>query len=72
MAELKNDIGYIRQSLIKNDEQHKEIIAKIDNLGDTFAPIIAWTVIVWSARIIGGALVLGLLGLIAKAFVHLQ
>lgn len=43
MAELKSDISFIRQGLIKNDEankqnvaDHKEIIAKIDHLGDTF------------------------------------
>ena len=36
MAQLKNDIGYIKDSLKNNDSQHKEIIQKIDHLGDTF------------------------------------
>ena len=43
MAELKSDLSYIKQGLIKNDEankqnalDHKEIIVKIDHLGDTF------------------------------------
>ena len=30
MAELKKDICYIKNSLDKNDDQHKEIIDKID------------------------------------------
>ena len=36
MSELKKDIGYIKESLDKNDSQHKEILEKIDHLGDTF------------------------------------
>jgi len=30
MAELKSDIHYIKQSLSKNDQQHREILDKID------------------------------------------
>ena len=36
MAQLTNDISYIKKSLDTNDSQHKEILAKIDHLGDTF------------------------------------
>jgi len=30
MEKINNAIGYIKESLTKNDEQHKEIIHKID------------------------------------------
>jgi hypothetical protein len=30
MAELKKDISFIKESLGKNDDQHREIIGKID------------------------------------------
>ena len=36
MAELKNDISYIKDALVENKAQHKEIMSKIDHLGDTF------------------------------------
>ena len=41
MAELQKDITFIKESLVKNDDQHKEIIGKIDsfiqNSHDRFA-----------------------------------
>ena len=33
---LQTDINYIKESLVKNDNQHKEIIQKIDHLFRTF------------------------------------
>ncbi len=36
MAEIKTTLEYIKTSLVKNDSQHKEIIARIDHLNDTF------------------------------------
>jgi len=36
LMELKTDITYIKDALVENKEQHKEISAKIDHLGDTF------------------------------------
>jgi len=36
MAQINTDLKYIKGSLDKNEEQHKEILDKIDNLGDTF------------------------------------
>ena len=36
MKEIQTDIGYIKESLVQNFTQHKEIIGKIDHLSDTF------------------------------------
>ena len=36
MAELKSDIAYIKDSVKQNLTDHKEILSKIDHLGDTF------------------------------------
>jgi hypothetical protein len=36
MKGLTKDLGYIKESLEKNEDQHKEILTKIDHLGDTF------------------------------------
>lgn len=36
IAEMKKDITFIKDALIDNTAQHKEIMSKIDHLADTF------------------------------------
>ena len=36
IMQINTDLKYIKGSLDKNEEQHKEILDKIDNLGETF------------------------------------
>jgi len=72
MAEFKKDLEFIKDSLVSNEEQHKEIIEKIDSfcegLDKKYAPRILWTIAVWVGAIIGSTIILGILGLIAQAY----
>lgn len=100
MKEIQVDIKYIKQGLVKNDEQHKEIISKIDGfiqsaedrfadkadhkesmkqvdciittLDDKYAPIITYKIMVWAGGLIGGAIILGVLALIAKTYLYIN
>ena len=47
-------------------EQVNKIVTTLDN---KFAPIRAWTIMVWAGRAIGMAMILGLLGLIYKLII---
>jgi len=71
MAELKKDISFIKEHLILNDEQHKEMEAIIRegflNMDKKYAPRILWTISVWVGAIIGSTVIIGLLGMVAKA-----
>ena len=79
MAELNSDVKYIKESLgkhIDKEEKHLEAfnqaIDRFFNDADKkYAPIITWNVILWTARIVGGAVVLAVVGLIGKAILHL-
>lgn len=112
MTRLTTDLDYIKKSQDKNEDQHREILVKIEQstskiddfiqsssnhfvdkkyyqavmdkmsmdhlsncnkvdetvnaLDSKYSPMIAWQVMVWAARIIGGSLLLGFIGLIAK------
>jgi hypothetical protein len=96
MAELQKDISFIKDSLFKNDNAHKEIIDKLDNFisisqtkftdrkdhqesmakVDTIIDTLdskysnKWVekVFIWGGGIIGAAILIGLLTLIAKAY----
>ena len=105
MAEFKRDIDYLKKGADKNDEQHEQILKKIEEssvkidgfiqsaedrfaakkdhresmkqMGDViatmdskFAPRIVYTVMCWLGGIIGTAIVLGVIGVIANAYLH--
>jgi flagellar biosynthesis chaperone FliJ len=83
MAELKNDISYIKKSLENNDEQHKEIIKNQEQymreMKEFIEKVVAekadkWVenFIIRSGKILGSAILLGILGLIAQAYLHLN
>ena len=68
MAELQKDISYIKKSIEKNDEDHAIIIKKIDQWIDgcesKFAAKWVEQTLVWIGRIVFGAVILAILGLI--------
>lgn len=68
MAELQKDISYIKESIKKNDIDHEIIINKIDHWIDgcenKFAAKWVETTITWIGRIVFGAIILAILGLI--------
>jgi flagellar biosynthesis chaperone FliJ len=83
MAELKTDISYIKEALDDNKEQHKEIIqnqeAYMREMRVFIEKVVAekadkWVenFIVRSGKILGAAILLGLLGLLAKAYIFLN
>ena len=71
IAVMKNDITYIKDSVKQNLEDHKEIIAKIDGLNNKYAPMVAWTVMVWVGRTIGALIITGVVLLIAQAYLYM-
>jgi len=83
MAELKTDIKYIKKSLENNDEQHKEIIKNqeeymremkvfIEHIVDTKADKWVENFLRWAGAIIGTSLLVGLIALFGKAYLHLN
>jgi len=83
MAELKTDISYIKKSLENNDEQHKEIIKNqeiyMKEMKDFIEQVVETKADKWveeafkrTGAIIGTALLIGVLGLIAQAYLHLN
>jgi flagellar biosynthesis chaperone FliJ len=83
MAELKTDISYIKKSLDENKEQHKEIIKNQEDYMREMRVFIEKVVaekadkwvenfIVRSGKILGLVLLMGVLGLIAQAYLHLN
>jgi hypothetical protein len=73
MAELKKDISFIKEHLLLNDEKHKELETIIRegflSMDKKYAPRILWTISVWVGAIVGSTMIIGLLGLIAKAII---
>ena len=69
--------GFIQSSTDRfvDKKYHNETICEIrkvvETMDDKYAPKIAWKVIVWGARIIGMATILGFLGLIYKMIILL-
>jgi flagellar biosynthesis chaperone FliJ len=83
MAELKTDISYIKKSLENNEEQHREIIknqeAYMREMKEFIEKVIAekadkWVedFLRWAGAVIGLVLLMGVLGLIAQAYLHLN
>jgi len=74
MAEFKKDLEFIKDSLEENARQHEEIIKQIDTFYEgtdkKYAPRILWTIAVWVGAIIGSTIILGVLGLIAQAYLN--
>lgn len=68
MAELQRDISYIKESIKKNDLDHEIIIKKIDQWIDgcenRFAAKWVEQTLVWIGRIVFGAIILAILGLV--------
>jgi hypothetical protein len=71
---LKMD-GFIASSTDRfvDKKYHNETMCEIKNIVSTldskYAPKSAWTILIWLARIIGTAMLLGLLGLIYKLII---
>lgn len=83
MAELKTDISYIKKSLENNEDQHREIIknqeAYMKEMQAFIEKVVAekadkWVenFIVRTGKILGAAILLGLLGLVAQAYLYLN
>ena len=83
MAELKTDISYIKKSLENNDIQHKEIIKNqeaymremkewTEKLFNEKADKWVENFIVRTGKILGSAILLGILGLLAQAYLYLN
>jgi hypothetical protein len=83
LMELKTDISYIKKSLENNDIQHKEIIKNqeaymremkewTEKLFNEKADKWVENFIVRSGKILGAAILLGILGLVAQAYLHLN
>ena len=70
MVKIQTDIGYIKDSLKDNKEEHKEILDKIERWIETseqrFAPKWAADVIKWTGGVVGTAVLIALLSLIIK------
>jgi len=75
MAELKKDLSFIKDSLSDNKAEHKEIIDKMDTFINScdkkYAPYSLYEIFIWSVRIVAGALILGVLALIGRVYLHL-
>jgi flagellar biosynthesis chaperone FliJ len=83
MAELKTKISYIVEALDENKEQHKEIIrnqeAYMREMREFVEQVIAEKADKWvenfllkSGAIVGTAILLGIITLVAKAYIHLN
>lgn len=78
MVELNSDVKHIKEALNthidKEDKQLEEfrsIVKEFTESADRkYAPIITWNVIVWAARIIGGATIVGIATLIIRTLMH--
>ena len=61
MNTMKTDIGYIKDALVENKEQHKEIMDKMEEWiaasKKEFAPMIYAKILIWVGIGIGGALI---------------
>lgn len=72
MAQIQENIAYIKDSVKQNALDHKEIIQKVDNLVsamDTkYAPRVAWTIMIWAGSIVGGSIILGIIALLARLY----
>lgn len=72
--EMINKIdGFIEvsESRFADKKDHKELIEQIACLDDKYAPKMAWTVLVWTGSIVGAAIILGIIGLIAETYLHI-
>ena len=70
MNTMKNDIGYIKDALEDNKEQHKEILEKIEgwikSSKKEFAPMIYAKILVWVGIGVGGAIIATFMNSILK------
>ena len=61
MNTMKNDIGYIKDALDENKEQHKEILEKMEDWIKSskkeFAPMIYAKILIWIGIGIGGGII---------------
>lgn len=69
ITEIKDDIREIKENQEKYMQDMKEFMSKMalekaDKWVEKF--------LLWAGGIIGGAIILGILGLLAKAFIHLS
>lgn len=83
MAEFKKEIGFIKSVQAENREQnskeHQEIIKKMDEFIDGCDQKYAqkdtqWAekFLTWVGTIVGAAVILGLLALLATGYIHLN
>ena len=78
MAKLEKDIGFIKSVQVENKEQnskeHREIIGKIDDFiiacDNKYADKWVERILIWSATIVGGVILTGLIYLIYQTAVH--
>lgn len=68
MEKMKTDLEYIKEALSENSKAHEVIIKKIDlwieGCEDRFSAKWVETTLIWIGRIVIGAVILALLGLI--------
>ena len=61
MNTMKTDIEYIKEALVENKQQHKEIMEKMEEWiaasKKEFAPMIYAKILIWVGIGIGGALI---------------
>jgi len=74
MAKLQKDVEFLRDSSVKNEEDHREIINKIDKWIETadtkYAPIWVARFLIWAGTIVGGAILIGAMTVIGQAYLR--
>lgn len=79
-ARHEEKLDSIKDTLVGHISKEDETFQRLEKVvadfmtkaDDKYSPISAWKVIVWSGRIVGASLLLSLLGLLARAFIHLN
>jgi hypothetical protein len=76
MAELKTDLKYIKDGLLENKEEHREILKTINDFITAsearFASKWVERFLIWAAGIIGVAILGGVITLLAQSYLHLN